>query len=177
MDNLTKALILVGHGGLPSDIPSEIVEKFMRIHKGRIKSGGSITDQEIELDNTIRRWNRIAETDPYKFGLESLASSMKPFLPEHILQTAYNEFCFPTIDEAVGVLVEKNVSNISLVTTMITRGGSHSEIEIPEEIKALQLKYKETVIQYAWPFDINAFALFLSTHVKTFESKLSTIAS
>ena len=177
MDNLTKALILVGHGGLPSDIPSEMVEKFMRIHKGRIKSGSSITDQELELDGTIRRWNRTEETDPYKFGLDSLASRMKLFLPEHIIQTAYNEFCFPTIEQAVGDLVEKEVSNISVVTTMITRGGSHSEIEIPEEIKALQLKNKETVIQYAWPFDINSFALFLSTHVKTFESKLSTIAN
>ena len=39
MKDHKKAVILVGHGGLPSDIPSEIVEKFMRIHKGRIKAG------------------------------------------------------------------------------------------------------------------------------------------
>ena len=32
-----RAVILVGHGGLPSDIPSEIVEKFMRFHKARVK--------------------------------------------------------------------------------------------------------------------------------------------
>ena len=44
MNDSKKAVILVGHGGLPSDIPSEVVEKFMRVHKGRIKSGGPITD-------------------------------------------------------------------------------------------------------------------------------------
>jgi len=52
------------------------------------------------------------------------------------------------------------------VTTMITRGGSHSEIEIPEELKALRQKHSDIDIQYAWPFDIDAFALFLTTHIK-----------
>ena len=33
MENPKKAVLLVGHGGLPRDIPSEIVEKFMRVHK------------------------------------------------------------------------------------------------------------------------------------------------
>ena len=49
MNNLKSAIILVGHGGLPSDIPSEIVEKFMRIHKVRIKTGSEITKQEKGL--------------------------------------------------------------------------------------------------------------------------------
>ena len=29
MKSAKRAVILVGHGGLPSDIPSEIVEKFI----------------------------------------------------------------------------------------------------------------------------------------------------
>jgi hypothetical protein len=37
MKSAKRAVILVGHGGLPSDIPSEIVEKFMRLHKARVK--------------------------------------------------------------------------------------------------------------------------------------------
>ena len=40
MKNYKRAVVLVGHGGLPSDIPSEIVEKFMRLHKARVKTGG-----------------------------------------------------------------------------------------------------------------------------------------
>ena len=50
---------------------------------------------------------------------------------------------------------------------MITRGGSHSEREIPEELEALRIKYPNVEITYAWPFDMDAFALFLSNHVKT----------
>ena len=169
MKSYKRAVILVGHGGLPSDIPSEIVEKFMRLHKARVKTGGEATNQEVELDNTIRRWRRTPETDPYQSGLEALASRMEKFLKNFIVKTAYNEFCYPTIKESVRELVEGNVSKIILVTTMITRGGSHSEQEIPEELEVLRKKFKDIDIQYAWPFDMDTFALFLSTHVKIFD--------
>jgi len=168
MGNNKVAVILIGHGGLPKDIPGEVVEKFMRLHKSRVKVGSEISDQEIELDNTIRKWPRTPETDPYKCGLENLASHMKKFLEGFILKTAYNEFCYPTIEEAVKELVEEGVSKIILVTTMITRGGSHSEQEIPEELELMRKKFQEVDIQYAWPFDMETFALFLSSHVKMF---------
>ena len=171
MKDSKKAVILVGHGGLPSDIPSEIVEKFMRVHKGRVKSGAPITDQEIELDTCIRKWERTPENDPYKLGLESLAAHMEPMLEGYILKTAYNEFCYPAIEDAVDELSKENVSKIIIVTTMVTRGGSHSEKEIPEELGGLCSKYPDIDIEYAWPFDMDAFALFLSTHVQAFDSK------
>ena len=169
MNDSKKAVILVGHGGLPSDIPSEMVEKFMRVHKGRIKAGGPISQQEVELDTTIRNWERTPENDPYKSGLESLASHMETMLKGYVLKTAYNEFCYPAIEDAVAELANENVSKIIIVTTMITRGGSHSENEIPEELVALSSKYTNIDIQYAWPFSIEAFALFLTTHIKGFD--------
>jgi sirohydrochlorin cobaltochelatase len=170
MNGPKKAVILVGHGGLPSDIPSEIVEKFMRMHKGRIKAGGPITEQEIELDTSIRKWVRTPENDPYKSGLELLASHMEPMLEGHILKTAYNEFCYPAIEDAVAELAKENVLKIIIVTTMITRGGSHSEYEIPEELCDLSSKHPDIDIQYAWPFSMDAFALFLTTHIKAFNT-------
>ena len=176
MENSKKAVILVGHGGLPSDMPSEIVEKFMRVHKTRIKAGGPITEQEVDLDTTIRKWKRTPENDPYKSGLESLASHMEKMLTGYILKTAYNEFCYPAIEDAVDELANEDVSKIIIVTTMITRGGSHSEIEIPEELKDLRQKHSDIDIQYAWPFDIDAFAQFLTTHIKI-SDPLSTVKS
>ena len=91
MKDSKKAVILVGHGGLPSDIASEIVEKFMRVHKTRIKAGGPITEQEVELDSIIRNWERTPENDPYKSGLESLASHMKT-----MLTVSYTHLTLPT---------------------------------------------------------------------------------
>jgi sirohydrochlorin cobaltochelatase len=170
MKPIKKAIILVGHGGLPSDIPQQVVESFMKIHKQRIRSGTSITDQEKELETTIRSWERTPETDPYKAGLEKLASHLKPMVEGYILKTAYNEFCHPSIEEAADELVLQGASNIILVTTMLTPGGSHSEKEIPMEISALQKKYPETDFKYAWPFDLEVFALTLSVHIKTHDT-------
>ncbi len=169
MESSNKAVILVGHGGLPRDIPSEIVEKFMRVHKTRVRAGSPISQEEVELDRTIRKWERTPENDPYKTGLETLASHMQAMLNGYSLKTAYNEFCYPSIEDAVDELARENVSEIVLVTTMITRGGSHSENEIPEELKALSAKYSDINIQYAWPFNMDMFALFLTDHIKTFQ--------
>ena len=52
---------------------------------------------------------------------------------------------------------------------MITRGGSHSENEIPEELKTLRQKYSDIDIEYAWPFSMDAFALFLTDHIKNYK--------
>ena len=177
MGNCKSAVVLVGHGGLPSDIPCEIFEKFMSVHKTRVKTESPISSQEVELDNTIRKWKRTPETDPYKFGLETLASHMKSFLKNYTVKTAYNEFCYPSIADAVKELADENFAKIILVTTMITRGGSHSEREIPEELEALRLKYRDIDIQYAWPFDTDTFALYLTTHVRTFDPDSVTFAT
>ena len=173
MNNLKTAIILVGHGGLPSDIPSEIVEKFMRTHKARVRSGSEITKEEIELDRAIRMWKRTPENDPYKTGLESLASEMENYLDGYHIKTAYNEFCYPDIENAISELAEDNFSKIILVTTMITRGGSHSEKEIPEELNKYQKKHPTIDIQYAWPFCMKSFAEFLGEHAKSFDKEVS----
>jgi len=168
MENLKKAVILIGHGGLPSDIPKEIVEDFMRVHKTRVRAGTPITPKEIELDSTIRNWERTPESDPYKSGLEKLASHLASKLEGIILKTAYNEFCYPSIEQAAHELVNGGVTEVILITTMITPGGSHSEIEIPEEVEALSLNYPKVSFQYAWPYDLDAFSILLSDHINKF---------
>ncbi len=92
MKTISQAVLLVGHGGLPKDIPQQIVDSFMKIHKQRVHSGIAITAQEKELDSTIRKWKRTPESDPYKAGFENLAAHMKPLLSDYILKIAYNEF-------------------------------------------------------------------------------------
>ena len=54
---------------------------------------------------------------------------------------------------------------------MITRGGSHSESEIPEEVDKLRLKHPTIDVQYAWPFCMNSFAKFLGSHVESFKTE------
>jgi len=166
-----KAVMLIGHGGLPSDIPQKIVEDFMKIHKQRVRSKSPITNQEKELESIIRNWERTPESDPYKAGLEKLAFYLRPQLQDYILKTAYNEFCYPSIEQAADELVGDGVTKVILITTMITPGGSHSEREIPEEIEALREKYPDTEFEYAWPYDLEVFSSLLSRHVNSFDTE------
>ena len=168
MENNKRAVILIGHGGLPSDIPKEIVEDFMKIHKQRMRTGENITSKEVELESKIRNWERTPESDPYKSGLEKLAYHLSPRLEGYILKTAYNEFCAPSIGEAVESLANDDVKEIVLVTTMLTPGGSHSEKEIPEEVAKLQNQFKDISIYYAWPFNLEKVAELLAAHVANF---------
>lgn len=168
METEKQAVILIGHGGLPSDIPKEIVEDFMKTHKSRLRMGTPITSKERELESTIRNWERTPESDPYKIGLEKLASHLGPRLEGYILKTAYNEFCYPSIEQAADELVEEGVTEVILITTMITPGGSHSEKEIPEEVQALRQKHPNVNFQYAWPYDLELFSNLLSEHILNF---------
>ena len=171
METPKQAVILIGHGGLPNDIPKEVVEDFMKIHKQRIRRGTPITSEEKDLETTIRKWERTPESDPYKVGLEKLADHLAPRLDGYILKTAYNEFCFPSIEQAADHLAEENITKVILITTMITPGGSHSEREIPEEVEALRLKYPKMDFQYAWPYDLDLFSNLLSDHIINFLKK------
>lgn len=168
MSNLKKAVILVGHGGLPSDIPPKVVENFMKLHKQRVRAKTPATLQEKELESVIRNWKRTPETDPYKAGLEKLSDHLRPQLEGMILKTAYNEFCYPSIEEAADELAAEGVSKVILVTTMLTPGGSHSEEEIPQEVEDLEKKYPDVEFVYAWPFDLGVFAEVLSNHIDSF---------
>ena len=143
METPKQAVILIGHGGLPNDIPKEVVEDFMKIHKQRIRRGTPINSEEKDLETTIRNWERTPESDPYKVGLEKLADQ----------------------------LAEENITKVILITTMITPGGSHSEREIPEEVEALRLKYPKMDFQYAWPYDLDLFSNLLSDHIINFLKK------
>ena len=140
----------------------------MKLHKTRVRTGMPITSKEKELESIIRNWERTPESDPYKSGLEKLASHLAPRLEGFILKTAYNEFCYPSIEQAAHELVNEGVTEVILITTMITPGGSHSEKEIPEEVEALSLNYPNVNFQYAWPYDLEAFSTLLSDHINNF---------
>lgn len=174
METDNRGVVLVGHGGLPSDCPDDLVARLKRLENQRRKQNLPPSKEELELDRTVRAWPRTPESDPYKNGLECVANQLASLLGPVTLVTAYNEFCSPTLGEAVESLVRDGKNHISLVSTMFTPGGSHSEIEIPEEVRDLQLKYPEVEIVYAWPFDLEKIAQMLFQHIERFQPLAET---
>ena len=158
-------VILVGHGGIPKDCPGDLVMKLKRLEGQRRQSGQPISVEESELDRKIREWPRNAKTDPYQTGLQALASELQPLLNGALFAVAYNEFCAPTLEEAVADLVGQGASDIAVITTMFTPGGSHAEVEIPEALAHLRKKYSSLTLRYAWPFDLNLVATMLAEQV------------
>jgi sirohydrochlorin cobaltochelatase len=160
------AVLLVGHGGLPRDAPAELVREVKRLEAERRARGeAEMSAREAELDRTLREWPRTAETDPYKSGLEAIARELAPRLKGKRLALAYNEFCAPSVEQAIADLVAEGAERITLLTTMFTRGGSHSEVEIPEVVAHAQTRHPNVTIDYAWPFDLDRVADFLAAHL------------
>ena len=171
MEQSRKGVVLVGHGGIPKDYPSALVTKLKRLEVQRRATGTPMSEEEVELDTKIRQWPRTAETDPYQAGLEKLGSHMQPLLNGAQFAIAYNEFCGPTLEQAVEQLIHSGVMDIIVVSTMFTPGGSHSEYEIPEEMAELRKKYPPVVLNYAWPFELGKVAEMLRDHIKQFQEQ------
>jgi sirohydrochlorin cobaltochelatase len=160
------AVILIGHGGTPSDAPKPLIGELKRLEGERqARREAAMGPREAELDKLIREWPRTPETDPYKFGVEEIARALAPKLGGRRLVCAYNEFCAPSVEDAIGGLVKEGFTRISLVSTMFTRGGIHAECEIPGIVLSESKKHPGVVIEYAWPFDADRIAGFLSTQL------------
>lgn len=168
METSKKGVVLVGHGGIPKDCPQDLVTKLKRLEAQRRAAKLPPSQEEMDLDRTIRRWPRTDATDPYRSGLEAVASELRPLLDGILFAVAYNEFCAPTLEEAVEDLIQQGASQITVTTTMVTPGGSHSEVEIPEILAQLRLRHPGIELRYAWPFDLHQIAETLLQQVRRF---------
>ncbi len=161
------SILLVGHGGAPTDFPKDKLSRLKRLESERMsRGGGPMSEEEAALDDAVRRWPRTPRTDPYKFGLEALGRALSKRLGGARVVCAYNEFCGPSMEEAVGALVEDGCASLRVITTMFTRGGIHSECEIPFSVQELRKKHPALRVDYAWPFDEALAADFMARQLE-----------
>jgi sirohydrochlorin cobaltochelatase len=163
-----QGVVLVGHGGIPRDCPQELVTRLKRMEAQRRAAKQPPSAEEMELDTKIRRWPRTDATDPYRSGLEAVAAALRPHLGDTVFAVAYNEFCAPSLEEAVEDLIAQGATHITVTTTMVTPGGSHAEIEIPEILERLKTQHPGVTLRYAWPFDLEQVASTLAQQLKRF---------
>lgn len=160
------AVVLVGHGAVPAGCPRELVQRLKALESRRRASGGTMSAEEAELDARIRRWPRAPDSDPYAAGVEALAARLRLLVGAATLAVAYNEFAAPTVAEAVADLIARGAHHITIVPTMLTPGGVHSEVEIPETIATLRTRHPAVEFRYAWPFDLDAVAGLLAGQLR-----------
>ena len=164
-----EAVVLIGHGGTASDIPRPLIAELKRLEGERqARREPRMSPREAELDRQVRAWPRTPETDPYKSGVEEIARALGPKLGGRKLVAAYNEFCGPSVEDAIESLVKEGFGRITLISTMFTRGGVHAEHEIPELVLRARRAHPGVVVEYAWPFDAGRIADFLAGQLTAF---------
>ena len=161
-------VVLIGHGSPALDCPPQLVGELMSLewrqeHAG--SQGHQLEGRAGELDAAIRNWPRRADNDPYKRGLEQLAEALRPLLPTDHFVIGYNEFCRPSISEAVEQVIGTGAARVLVIPTMLTPGGVHSEVDIPRALEELRRAHPAVAIEYVWPFDLRQVAVLLAAHV------------
>jgi sirohydrochlorin cobaltochelatase len=169
----TLGVVLIGHGSPALDCPPQWIGELMGIQHGGGGHGhshgghGHAQDgRAAELDAKIRDWPRTGENDPYQRGLEQLAAALRPLLPTELFAVGYNEFCRPTVAEAIGQVAARGATRILVMPTMLTPGGVHSEIDIPNALKDIARAHPDVSIEYVWPFELGRVAALLADHVR-----------
>jgi len=165
------AVVLVGHGAPATDCPPQLVGELMSLEWREAASPsnggapGRAAGRAAELDAAIRDWPRHAGNDPYRTGLERLADTLRPLLPTNRLAVGYNEFCRPSIPEAVEAVIRDGATRVLVIPSMLTPGGVHAERDIPQALDTLRRAHPQVAIEYVWPFDLRQVAALLASHL------------
>lgn len=154
-------MLLVGHGTPPPDYPRAKVARLKSLEGQRRARSLPMSEEEQSLDAEIRGWPRTDDSDPYGVGVRRLAEALGALVSAPV-RVAYNEFAGPSIAAAIDAAVSAGARRIDVLPTMLTAGGVHSEVEIPEEIAAARARHPGLDVRYAWPVPAERVAALLA---------------
>ena len=161
-------IVLAMHGEPPNDFPRDEFASFFALHARFHYSG--VADEDLRrrytaLDAKMRAWPRTAENDPFYAASQQMAKQLRETTGLEVV-VGFNEFCGPTVEQAIEEAVARKPTNIIVTTPMLTPGGIHAEIQIPATVKQAQERYPGVSIRYAWPFALSEVAQFLAKRIQ-----------
>lgn len=166
--------ILAMHGAPPSDFPpNETIELFnlhARLEHAGESESGELLERYQHLDAKMRAWPRTPENDPFYAGSLEIAEYLREATRQEVI-LGFNEFCSPSLDEAFERAIALSPGKVVVITPMMTRGGEHSEMDIPAVVERFSDRYPETEIEYIWPFDPAEVAQFLAAQINKFDDR------
>jgi sirohydrochlorin cobaltochelatase len=168
---VSSHVVLAMHGAPPKDFPRrEMAEYFgLRSRLGHAAGDDPSRPRYEELERKMREWPRTAQNDPYYAASQEMATQLSR-ATGHPVTVGFNEFCAPTLDAALDHAAAEEVDTVIVVTPMMTRGGEHSEIEIPDEVEGARQRHPGTRFIYVWPFESADVAGFLAAQINRFLS-------
>ncbi len=159
-------IVIAAHGAPPTDYPPRKIGMMMAL-EFMGKRIGVLRSMHDSLDREVRNWKRTQTNDPYKNGVDALAEKIAGLTGCPVI-AGYNEFCLPTIPQAIEQAIAQGAMQVIVATTMLTRGGEHSEIEIREIVEEAQTKHPGVKIVYAWPLELERVAKLFADEIARF---------
>lgn len=164
-------IVLAMHGVPPSDFPRHETGELFRLHSQLERATGpereALKQRHDELEEKMRSWPRNAENDPFYGGSQELAAHLAGVTGCEVI-VGFNEFCGPSVEEAIEQAVSQGAEKVITITPMMTRGGEHSERDIASAVTAAQCRHPEIPMVYAWPFEVSEVAAFLAAQTNRF---------
>jgi len=162
---MTTIIVLAMHGMPPKDFPKNEKREFFRLARQvEDEKRTDVLPRFQELDQKMRQWPRTRDNDLFHATAYELAQAMQKKTGCEVL-VGFNEFCAPNMTEILDLAASKKPERVIVITPMVTRGGSHSELEIPEDISAAQKRHPTVQFSYQWPYDTEAIAQFLTDQI------------
>ena len=164
---MKTVIVLAMHGAPPKQVPQREVVELVGLHQA-LEHVPAFVRAILErryrhLDTKIRAWPRTVQNDPFWAGSQELAEHLRSATGSEVI-VGFNEFCAPTLDAALDQAASQ-AEQVIVMTPMMTRGGEHSEIEIPDSVKRAQERHPAVSFKYAWPLDISGVASFLAAQI------------
>lgn len=165
---MRSLILLAMHGAPPLDYPKQELAEFLGLRARIAHAFGAqpapLVHRYQELEGRIRRWPRSARNDPFFAGSQELAVHLRRASGRKVV-LGFNEFCSPSLDEALDQAAGQGAEKIIVVTPMMTRGGEHSEQDIPEALERARKRHPNEKIIYVWPFPAQNIAEFLNSQI------------
>ena len=161
-------IVLVMHGVPPNNFPERELAELFSLHVQVKGVAGvervALERRYLELDAKMRAWPRTAKNDPFYAGSQELAAHLSEATGCEVI-LGFNEFCAPSLDDALSHAIARKAEKVIVVTPMMTRGGEHAEVDISAAVKTAQAQHPEIPIMYAWPFRVSDVASFLAAQI------------
>jgi sirohydrochlorin cobaltochelatase len=166
---MDTAIVLAMHGAPPRDFPEPEMAEYFSLHL-RLEHAGDGAPAEWRervqaLETRMRAWPRNSSNDPFWAASHDLGRQLAETTGIEVV-VGFNEFCGPSVDEAIDHAVSvHDPARIVVITPMLTRGGEHAELDIPAAIARSRERHPGVPIIYAWPFAPADVAGFLATKI------------
>jgi len=161
-------IVLAMHGAPPLDFPKAELGEFMSIQTAMEHAHGQSysfwRNRYDEIERKMRQWPRTPENDPFYAGSQDLANQLRR-VTGYMVFVGFNEFCSPSLDEALDLAAGQAAEKIIIVTPMMTRGGEHAERDIPDAVERARERHPMENFTYVWPLPSSEVAEFLAAQI------------